>query len=88
MSATAVVNEVELLIPMAGLIDKDAELSRLQKELKKLEKEIHFIEEKLSNPSFTAKAPEAVIAKDKDRLQQAQTAHQKLHEQYQQIEAL
>ena len=88
MSATAVVSDTELLIPMAGLIDKKAELSRLDKEIKKLEKDIRFIEEKLSNPAFSQKAPAAVIEKDKERLRLAQSAHEKLHIQQKQMEAL
>lgn len=87
MSATAVVSDTELLIPMAGLIDKTAELARLDKELKKLEKDIAFIEAKLNNPSFSQKAPEAVILKDKERLRIAHSAHKKLRTQQEQMAA-
>lgn len=77
-SASAVVGEIEVLIPLAGLIDKVAELTRLDKELKKLEKDILFLESKLGNPEFVGRAPEMVIAKEKDKLAQAQLAKEKL----------
>ncbi|WP_071197116.1 valine--tRNA ligase, partial [Vibrio cholerae] len=61
--ATALVGKSELMIPMAGLIDKDAELDRLAKEIAKTQGEIARIEGKLGNEGFVAKAPEAVITK-------------------------
>ena len=64
-SATALVGEMELLIPMAGLIDVAAESARLNKELEKLGKELTKVSTKLANPKFVDKAPEAVVAKEK-----------------------
>ena len=52
MSATQLVGEMEVLVPMAGLIDKDAELARLQKELDRLTGEIKRVEGKLANESY------------------------------------
>lgn len=66
-SAIALVNEMKILIPMAGLINKDEELARLDKELEKLEKEFQRISGKLSNPKFVDKAPEAVVAKEQQK---------------------
>ncbi|MDI9818158.1 MULTISPECIES: valine--tRNA ligase [unclassified Legionella] len=77
-SASAVVGELELLIPMAGLIDKEAELSRLTKELVKLDKDIALAEGKLGNPKFTDKAPAEIIAKEQEKLAQAKLAKGKL----------
>ena len=57
MSTTQLVGDMEVLVPMAGLIDKDAELKRLDKELERLQKEIGRFEGKLNNEKFTAKAP-------------------------------
>jgi len=88
MSATQLVGNMEVLVPMAGLINKDAELARLQKELDKLQKEIGRVEGKLSNEKFVANAPEAVIAKEREKLEGNKTAHAKLAEQYGKIEAL
>ncbi len=52
VSVTKLVGGAELLIPMAGLVDKDAELARLDKELEKVVKEIETIESKLANEGF------------------------------------
>jgi valyl-tRNA synthetase len=78
VSASAVVGDLELLIPMAGLIDKAAELGRLEKTLMKLDKDIGFIEGKLNNPTFTGKAPPDIIQKEQEKLAQAQLAKEKL----------
>ena len=80
-SATALVGEMKLLIPMAGLIDKDAELKRLAKEIDKLIKPINALEGKLANPGFTDKAPEAVVQKEKEKLAEMKSALAKLEEQ-------
>jgi valyl-tRNA synthetase len=87
-SASAVVGDMELLIPMAGLIDKDAELGRLNKELKRLEKEIHISTTKLNNPNFTDKAPKEVIEKENERLSLAKATHEKLLNHQKTIESL
>ena len=78
VSASAVVGDIELLIPMADLIDKEAELGRLEKELAKLDKDIAFVEGKLNNPKFTDKAPADIIAKEREKLAQAQLVKEKL----------
>jgi len=85
-SATALVGEMKLLIPMAGLIDKDVELKRLNKETEKLIKPIKALEGKLANPGFTDKAPEAVVQKEKDKLADMQSALANLQEQKKKIE--
>ena len=64
MSVTQLVGDMEILIPMAGFIDKDAEVERLVKSVEKLEKEIERVNNKLGNPGFTDKAPAAVIEKE------------------------
>ncbi|WP_321157895.1 valine--tRNA ligase [Providencia stuartii] len=68
VSVTKLVSGTELLIPMAGLIDKDAELARLDKELEKVIKEIDSIESKLANEGFVSRAPAAVVEKERERL--------------------
>lgn len=88
VSASAVVGSLELLIPMAGLIDKNAELSRLQKEISKLDKDIQLAESKLNNPNFADKAPADIIAKEKEKLTQAKTAKDKLLAHQKTIETL
>lgn len=88
VSATAVLGEIELLIPMADLIDKEAELARLAKELGKLEKDISLASGKLTNPKFTDKAPADIIAKEQEKLAQAQQAKEKLLQHKIRIESL
>ncbi|AYA08753.1 MULTISPECIES: valine--tRNA ligase [Rahnella] len=88
VSVTKLVEGAELLIPMAGLIDKDAELARLDKEMAKLDGEIASIEGKLSNEGFVARAPEAVVAKERERLTACGEAKVKLAEQKATIAAL
>ncbi|MBN7796304.1 valine--tRNA ligase [Parahaliea mediterranea] len=85
VAATALVGDLEILVPMADLIDRDAELKRLAREIDKLEKDLSRIEGKLQNPSFVDKAPEAVVAKERDKLQAQQQALVKLREQEQRI---
>jgi valyl-tRNA synthetase len=70
-SASAIVGELSVLIPMAGLIDKGAELIRLDKAIEKLEKDAERVRGKLSNENFVGKAPEAVINKEKAKLADA-----------------
>ncbi|OAN19062.1 valine--tRNA ligase [Photobacterium jeanii] len=86
--ATALVGKSELMIPMAGLIDKDAELARLDKEVAKIQGEIKRIEGKLGNEGFVAKAPEAVIAKEREKLTGYQDTLAKLEAQKVTIAAL
>ncbi|MEH6452124.1 MAG: valine--tRNA ligase [Psychromonas sp.] len=88
VSATALVGELELLIPMAGLIDVDAELARLSKQLEKADKELGKISGKLSNERFVSNAPEAVIAKERAKQAELQTTVDKLNEQIETIKAL
>lgn len=88
VSATAVLGEIELLIPMADLIDKEAELSRLAKEFAKLDKDIELAQGKLNNPKFADKAPAEIIAKEQEKLAQAQQAKEKLLHHKARIETL
>ncbi len=72
--AMAVAGKLKLLVPMAGLIDKDAELARLDKQITKLEKELSGAQARLTNPSFVEKAPAAVVEKAREQADaQAQT---------------
>ena len=87
-SAIALVGGMKLLIPMAGLIDKDAELARLDKEIARLVGEIARIEQKLSNPSFVDKAPAAVVEKERARLAEQSSAVANLKGQRARIAAL
>ncbi len=87
-SAIALVGDMQILIPMAGLIDKNAELERLNKEIEKLEKEAARISGKLSNASFINKAPAAVIEKEKTKQSDISTKLSNLNEQKEKISTL
>jgi valyl-tRNA synthetase len=87
-SATALVGNMKVLIPMAGLIDKDAEIARLSKEIERITKDIPRIEGKLSNESFVAKAPAAVVDKEKAKLADLRTALENLQGQLARIQKM
>ena len=88
VAATALVGELEILVPMAGLIDRDAELARLGREIDRLEKDLARIRGKLENPSFVDKAPAAVVAKEREKMQAQQQSLATLQEQAQRIRHL
>ena len=85
MSATTLVGEMQVLVPMAGLIDKDAELARLDKEIQRLNGEVQRVGGKLSNQGFVAKAPAEVLDKERAKLAEAEQALTKLTEQREKI---
>ncbi|MDD5035340.1 MAG: valine--tRNA ligase [Methylococcaceae bacterium] len=87
-SAIALLGELRILIPMKGLIDKDAELARLEKEILRIEKDLPRVEGKLSDPSFTAKAPPQVVEKEQAKLAEMRSGLQQLREQAERIRAL
>jgi len=87
-SATALVGEMKVLIPLAGLIDKDQEIARLNKEIEKLEKQKIQFSAKLNNKKFTNGAPEAVVNKEKEKLTSVESAIIDLSSQLKKISAL
>ncbi len=80
-SATALAGEMELLIPMAGLIDLNAEKQRLEKEIVKLQRDCDLSEKKLSNPGYTDKAPAEVVQNEREKLIANLSALEKLRQQ-------
>jgi len=87
-SATALVGDMKVLIPLAGLIDKDAELARLNKEIEKIEKSLKGVEGKLNNKNFVDRAPEAVVVKEKEKAEGMRSSLKNLQEQKTRIEAM
>jgi len=67
VAASSVLDGMDLIIPLDGIMDFAEEQSRVEKELKKIEKDLIFLGKKLSNQSFVAKAPPDIIEKDKQR---------------------
>ncbi|MBT4077046.1 MAG: valine--tRNA ligase, partial [Gammaproteobacteria bacterium] len=87
-SATSLVGDMNLLIPLAGLIDKEAELARLEKNMDKFKSEAERIKGKLSNANFVDRAPEAVVNKEREKLAEAESALNSLLVQAEKIRAL
>jgi len=88
LSAIALVGDLQVLVPMAGLIDKDAELARLDKEIARLDGEVKRVGGKLSNAGFVDKAPPEVIDKERAKLAEAEQAKARLVEQRERIATL
>ena len=88
LASTQLVGDMEVLVPMADLIDLDAEVDRLNKEIGKLEKEISKLSGKLGNQKFVANAPEAVVNKEKEKLEKADNSLHQLKEQLEKIQSL
>jgi valyl-tRNA synthetase len=87
-SVTQLVGRMEILVPMAGLIDKAAELDRLGKEIQKLKQEVGRAEQRLKNPGFADRAPADVVAKEKEKLNEYRSQLAKLEEQSEKIKYL
>ena len=79
--ASAIVGELRVLIPLAGLIDLEAEKARLGKEIKRVEGEIAKCNGKLGNATFVANAPAAVVEQERQRLADFTTTLDGLREQ-------
>nr|HPQ96183.1 valine--tRNA ligase [Thiolinea sp.] len=86
--ATALVGEMNILIPLTGLIDKDAEITRLGREIEKLEKSLGGLESRLNNPAFTAKARPEVVETARQQAEEQRTALTQLQGQLEKIWAL
>ena len=67
VAASSVLGEMDLIVPLEGMMDFREERNRVEKELKKIEKDLIFLDKKLSNPNFVKKAPAEVIEKDELR---------------------
>jgi valyl-tRNA synthetase len=87
-AATQLLGEMEIMVPLAGLIDKNAEIARLEKELAKLQKETGRLQSKLSNEKFMGNAPPEVVEKERQKLAQYQQASTKLEAQRAQLAVL
>ena len=86
--ATAVVSNIEIRIPLKGLIDVDEERQRLQKELGKIEEDIAFVNRKLTNEKFVGRAPEHIVAKEREKLASYLHAKEALTSSLADLEAL
>ncbi|MDP7038982.1 MAG: valine--tRNA ligase, partial [Myxococcota bacterium] len=73
-----VLNQMTVVVPLAGLIDIDAEIARLQKSLEKTKEECERIQKKLSNASFVERAPKDIVEREKQRLAELSLKEEKL----------
>ena len=87
-SLMALCGDLEIRVPMAGVIDIEAELKRLDKEIERQQKEVTKLEGKLSNKAFTERAPADIVEAEKQKKAQAETALTTLSRQRTQIEEL
>jgi len=85
---SALCQHLEVMVPMAGVIDIEAELKRIDKDVDKQAQEIKRLEGKLSNPKFVDKAPEAVVEAERIKLAAAMDALSKLQSQRARMEGL
>ena len=88
LSAAALVQGMEVYVPLEGVVDLEEEKGRLRKELERLGRELERLDGKLNNPAFLAKAPKAVVAKERDAREKLWEAKTKLQEHLSRIEAL
>jgi valyl-tRNA synthetase len=88
ISAVAFVGTLEILVPMAGLIDPAAELERLAKQQRKVDADLKKMEGKLANAEFARNAPPEVVAKDRQRLAELRTEIGQLSAQIARVTAL
>jgi valyl-tRNA synthetase len=79
-TAAAIAEGVTILVPLAGLVDVEKEKERVARELSKVEKDLAVLEKKLGNESFVARAPAEVVAKDRERFAELETARSKLRD--------
>jgi valyl-tRNA synthetase len=87
-SATGLVGEMQILIPLAGLIDKEAETARLNREIEKINKQLQGVMGRLNNPSFADKAPPNVVAQVQQQADEQHAALKQLQEQLAKIAAM
>ena len=85
VAATQLYDGLEILVPLAGLIDIEAERLRLEKEISKLESGLKTVSGKLDNKKFMEKAPEAVVSKEREKEQSMIGALQALKQKLNQL---
>ena len=87
-AATALLGELEILVPLEGIIDKDAEVDRLERQLVKLAKNLSRSRAKLQNPSFRDRAPADVVEKERLRAAEMESSAGKLEAQLEMLRSL
>ncbi len=87
-AATQVTGDVEIMLPLAGLVNVEEEVKRLEKEIAKVQKDVDFFVKKLSNEKFTANAPPQVLEKDRRKLAHSEEKLVILKQSFEKIQLL
>ena len=87
-SATQRFDELEILVPLEGLIDVDAERSRLMKEISKLLSGLKAVETKLNNEKFLSNAPSSIVTKEREKKDQISATLKSFETQLKKLEGL
>ena len=87
-SATGRFDELEILVPLEGLIDVDAERSRLMKEINKLLSGLKAVETKLNNEKFVSNAPSSIVTKEREKQDQISATLKSFETQLKNLEEL
>jgi valyl-tRNA synthetase len=85
---SALYEHLEILVPMAGIIDVEAETSRLNRDLQKHLNELERLQQKLANPNFTDRAPPEVVENERVKARAASDACDKITAQLSRLEGL
>ena len=88
VSALQVVGDLQVLVPMSDLIDKQAEITRLNKEIGRRQNDISRADGKLKNPNFIRKAPAEIVQKERHKFDDLVSALDQLEEQKKRVESL
>ena len=87
-AATQLFKELEILVPLAGLIDVEVEITRLSKEIAKLQMGLRATSSKLGNPKFVDNAPEAIVAKEREKQGLMSSALEALQQKLKQLKSV
>ncbi len=82
---TAVLHDAQVVLPMSGLFDVEAERQRLNKQLSESEAEVERLRTRLSNEQFTTRAPEPVVAREREKLEAARSRSEGLRRSVQEL---
>jgi valyl-tRNA synthetase len=83
-----VAGDVEIVVPLRGLVNVEEEEKRLNKEIAKIEKDIEFLSKKLENPSFIERAPADVVEKEREKIGEFANKKRLLEENLEKIQRL
>ncbi len=80
-SAAEVLPDLQVFIPLKGIIDIDKEIQRHERQIEKLQKRIDVAEKKLANPKFTERAPREIVEREQEALQELKASREEIEKQ-------